>query len=98
MAGFKQIKIFTDTNIVHTAQAHLLVSNAVYKYVSEHKEIESVQLKWFLPSMVVEERRHQMLSAALALSPKLAELEKLLGHSLALTAEVMEDRVNSKIS
>ena len=98
MAGFKQIKIFTDTNIVHAAQAHLLVSNAVYKYVSEHKEIESVELKWFLPSMVVEERRHQMLSSALALSPKLAEVEKLLGHSLALTPEVMKDRINSKIS
>lgn len=98
MAGFKQIKIFTDTNIVHAAQAHLLVSNAMYKYVSEHKEIESVALKWFLPAMVVEERRHQMLSAALALSPKLAEVEKLLGHSLALTPEVMADRVNSKVS
>ncbi|MEW8441276.1 MAG: PIN domain-containing protein [Candidatus Thiodiazotropha taylori] len=98
MAGFKQIKIFTDTNIVHAAQAHLLVSNAVYKYVSEHKEIESVELKWFIPSMVVEERRHQMLSAALALSPKITEVEKLLGHSLALTPEIMEDRVNSKIS
>lgn len=98
MAGFKQIKIFTDTNIVHAAQAHLLVSNAVYKYVSEHKTIESVQLKWFLPSMVVEERRHQMLNAALTLSPKLTEVEKLLGHSLGISQEVMQDRIDSKIS
>ncbi len=97
MAGFKQIKIFTDTNIVHAAQAHLLISTAVHKYVSEHREIESVELKWFLPSMVLEERRHQMLKAALALTPKLNELEKLLGHSLAITAEIMEDRVSSKI-
>jgi hypothetical protein len=97
MAGFKQIKIFTDTNIVHAAQAHLLISTAVHKYVSEHKKVESVELKWFLPSMVLEERRHQMLNAALALTPKLDEVERLLGHSLAITPEVMEDRVKSKI-
>jgi hypothetical protein len=98
MAGFKQIKIFTDTNIVHTAQAHLLISSAVHKYVSEHKNIESVELKWFLPSMVLEERRHQMLAAAKGLSPKLGELEKLLDHSLGITPEIMLDRVNAKIS
>lgn len=98
MAGFRLIKIFTDTNIVHAAQADLLISSAVHKYVSEHKEIESVELKWYLPSMVLEERRHQMISAALALSPKLAELEKLLGHSLGINAEVMEERVNTKIN
>lgn len=98
MAGFKQIKIFTDTNIVHAAQAHLLISTSVHKYVSEHREIESVELNWYLPGMVLEERRHQMLSAALSLRPKLGELEKLLDHSLAITPEVMSDRINSKIN
>lgn len=98
MAGFKQIKIFTDTNIIHAAQAHLLISTAVHKYVSEHKKIESVELKWFLPSMVLEERRHQMFNAALSLTPKLNEVERLLGHSLAITPEVMEDRITSKIN
>jgi len=97
MAGFKQIKIFTDTNIIHAAQAHLLISTAIHKYVLEHKKIESVELNWYLPSAVIEERQHQMLNAALALSPKINELEKLLGHSLAITADVMEDRVKSKI-
>jgi PIN domain-containing protein len=98
MAGFKQIKIFTDTNIIHAAQAHLLISTAVHKYISEHKEIESVDLKWFIPSMVLEERKHQMLNAALALTPKINDLEKLLGHSLGINSEVMEDRINSKIA
>jgi len=97
MAGFKQIKIFTDTNIIHTNQAHLLISNTLYKYILEHKNIESVELKWCLPSMVLEERRHQMLVASNAITPKLAELEKLLGHSLGINEEIMQDRVNSKI-
>lgn len=98
MAGFTQIKIFTDTNIIHTSQAHLLIPTAIHEYVSEHKAIESVELKWFLPSMVVKERQHQMLNAALDLFPKLKNLEKLLDHSLAITPEIMEERVNSKIS
>ena len=97
MAGFKQIKIFTDSNIIHTNQSHLLVSSAVSAYIAEHKKIESVSLKWYLPSMVLKERKHQMLSAAIALSPKIFELEKLLGHSLAISEEIMSDRVDSKI-
>lgn len=92
-----QLKIFTDTNILHASQAHLLVSNAIFKYVAEHKSIESIELKWFLPEMVIEERRHQMVKAALNIKPKIDELEKLLGHSLAISPEIMEERVKSKI-
>lgn len=97
MAGFKKIKIFTDTNIIHTAQSHLLVSTSVSSYISEHKKIESVELKWYLPSMVLEERRHQMINAAIGLNPKLQELEKLLGHSLGISEEIMSERVDAKI-
>lgn len=97
MAGFSLIKIFTDTNILHTSQAHLLVASKVAEYISEHKRIESVELKWQMPRMVMEERRHQMVQAAISLSPKIEELEKLLGHSLAITQEIMEDRIDAKI-
>ena len=97
MAGFSLIKIFTDTNILHASQAHLLVASKVAEYISEHKRIESVDLKWLIPKMVIEERRHQMIQAALELSPKIEALEKLLGHSLAIGKEVIEDRIDSKI-
>lgn len=97
MAGFSLIKIFMDTNILHTSQAHLLVASKVAEYIADHKRIESVDLKWQMPRMVLEERRHQMVQAAISLGPKLEELERLLGHSLAITQEVMEDRVDSKI-
>lgn len=97
MAGFGLIKIFTDTNVLHAAQAHLLVATKVAEYIAEHKRIESVELKWLMPRMVMEERRHQMVQAALSLVPKIEDLERLLGHSLAITQEVMEDRIDSKI-
>jgi hypothetical protein len=97
MAGFGLIKIFADTNILHASQAHLLIATKVSQYIAEHQRIESIELKWMLPRMVVEERRHQMVQAALALGPKISELEKLIGHSLAISEEVMADRVDSKI-
>ena len=98
MAGFSLIKIFSDTNILHASQAHLLLSPKVAQYIADHQRIESVELKWMLPKMVVEERRHQMLEAAKALFPKIAELEKLLGHNLGISEDILADRVDSKIS
>lgn len=97
MAGFSLIKIFTDTNILHASQAHLLIASKVAEYIADHKRIESVELKWLMPKMVMNERRHQMLQAALGLSPKIEELEKLLGHALAINQEIMEDRIDAKI-
>lgn len=52
MAGFKQIKIFTDTNIAHTLQSHLLVSSAVSEVISEHKEIEKTNQKMQLQELL----------------------------------------------
>lgn len=97
MAGFNIIKIFTDTNILHASQAHLLIPAKVSEYIADHKRIESVDLKWQLPRMVIDERRHQMLQAAIDLSPKIGELEKLLGHSLGINEEIMSDRIDTKI-
>jgi len=98
LAGFTLIKIFSDTNIIHAAQAHLLLPAKISEYIAEHKKIESVEVKWLLPKMVVSERRHQMLLAAKALNPKIAELEKLLGHNLGFNDDVLAERIDSKIN
>ena len=97
MAGFSLIKIFFDTNLLHTSQAHLLLPERLREYVAENRAIESVALQWMLPRTVVEERRHQMFEAAQELMPKLAEFEKLLGHGLGFNDEIIADRIASKI-
>lgn len=97
MAGFALIKVFCDTNILHASQAHLMLSAKVTDYVAEHQRIESVDLKWMLPRMVIDERRHQMIQAARDILPSIEALEKLLGHSLGINDEILEDRIDSKI-
>ena len=97
MAGFALIKIFTDTNILHASHAHILLPEKISKYILDHKKIESVELKWLIPKMVIDERRHQMLQAAKNLSPKISDLESLLGHALGINEEVMEERIDTKI-
>ncbi len=97
MAGFTLIKIFCDTNILHASQAHLLLSSKVHEYISEHQRIESVDLKWMVPKMVIDERRHQMIVAAKNIKPKIDDLEKLLGHNLGINDQILEDRIDSKI-
>jgi hypothetical protein len=98
MVGFSTLKIFSDTNIIHVKNAHQLIERTVAEYILEHRRIESVELKWMLPGMVVEERKHQMLQEARSLMPNIGKLESLIGHSLALSDDILKDRIESKIS
>lgn len=98
MSNPSTIKVFFDTNVIHTAQAHLLLPKAVVEYIKDHKRIESVDIVWCVPEFVIEERRHQMQRAANALLPKLEDLEKVIGHSLAITPDILNDRIDAKIA
>jgi hypothetical protein len=92
------IKVFFDSNILHTKQAHLLLPSKVIDYIKDHRVIESVEIQWYVPEMVIEERRHQMQLAAESLLPKLHDLEKVIGHNLAISVEILRDRIVDKIN
>lgn len=92
------IKVFFDSNILHTNQAHLLLPSKVIDYIKDHRVIESVEIQWYIPELVIEERRHQMQLAAESLLPKLHDLEKVIGHNLAINVEILRDRIVDKIN
>lgn len=98
MSKSSTIKVFFDTNILYTNQAHLLLPRKVVDYIRDHRKIESVEIKWHIPRMVIEERRHQMSVSAESLMPKVNDLEKLIGHNLGINSEVLNDRITSKIN
>lgn len=92
------IKVFFDSNILHTNQAHLLLPSKVIDYIKGHRVIESVEILWYIPEMVIEERRHQMQLAAESLLPRLHDLEKVIGHNLAINVGILRSRIADKIN
>ncbi len=98
MSKLSTIKVFFDSNILYTNQAHLLLPSKVIDYIKDHRVIESVEIQWYVPEMVIEERRHQMQLAAESLLPKLHDLEKVIGHNLAISVKILQDRIADKIN
>jgi hypothetical protein len=56
-----------------------------------------LDISWYLPEVVRHERQYQMQIEALKLRGAINKIERLLGHNLALTEQVLVDRVKAKI-
>jgi hypothetical protein len=92
----RQLKIVLDTNVLYTGSASDLVRQEVATVVEQTKypDLEAV---WYLPEVVRHERQYQMQKRALELQPGLVKIEKLLGHNLAITSDILLKRVEEAV-
>jgi predicted nucleic acid-binding protein len=93
----RELRIVLDTNVVFTGTAHYLLRQEVSEFIHVNASPADLSLIWYLPEMVMLERKHQMFSKAKELKPSIEKLEKLLGHNLAISDEVLQTRVNEAI-
>ena len=92
-----QLKVIFDTNILYTQTASDLVSAAMRDLVKGNSSHSDLSIKWFLPSVVIDERRYQMQNKAIELLPNLQKIEKLIGHKLNITEDILIQRVNEAV-
>lgn len=92
-----RLLVFFDTNVLYTQAASDLLQNEVRKFIEENSDHVDLDVCWHLPSVVVEERRFQMLSKGRDLLPNLRKLEKLLGHSFGVGDDTLELHVDNAI-
>lgn len=92
-----ELRVVLDTNVLYTKPAHYLFSRAVSELITETSTHDDLKVVWYLPEVVVGERRYQMKQAAAGLLPWIQQMERLLGHNLNITAQVCESRVNDAI-
>ena len=92
-----QLLVVFDTNVLYTQVASDLVKAEIRNLIKDNSSHTDVSIKWFLPSVVIDERRYQMPRKAFELLPSLQKLEKLLGHNLNITKEILIQRVNESI-
>jgi len=92
-----ELKVVFETSALWTKVAYELLSSEVRKLIELNSQHSDLSIKWYLPSIVVDERRYQMEYEAFSLFPYVTKLERLLGHNLNITEDILKSRVNEAI-
>jgi hypothetical protein len=96
-----QLKVVLDTNALYVTSNKIgsasdLVREEIANLISEPKHAD-LEILWHLPEIVRHERQYQMQTEALRLRSAINRIERLLGHNLALTDQILLDHVRTKI-
>jgi len=87
-----------DTNCLFTEAADRILSHPAEEVIQDTISSESPEVKWYIPEIVVAERKFQMRQRALILLKSVERLETLLGHKLGINEEILEQRIELAIS
>lgn len=100
MAIKKQPRLLVvfDTSALYTQTASSLVKDSLKSLISENSNHSDLNIQWYIPNVVVAERRYQMMDKASDLLPNLGKLEKLMGHGFGVAEDTLELHVNNAIS
>lgn len=88
-----KLKVIFDTNVVYTGSASDLLRNEIVELIINHKSLSDIEIEWYIPETVIKERIFQMNKKGNELLPNIQKLEKLLGHNLNITKEIIEGKV-----
>jgi hypothetical protein len=93
-----KVHVVLDTNALFTDAADKLLSAEISALITEETKPLGLDITWYIPASVKAERRHQMLERGKGLLIPLGKLEALLGHNLAMSADILSLRVDEAIS
>ncbi|MDQ1167335.1 PIN domain-containing protein [Flavobacterium sp. SORGH_AS_0622] len=88
-----KLKVIFDTNVIFTGSASDLLRNEIVELINSHKSLSDIEIEWYIPETVIKERIFQMNKRGNELLPSIQKLEKLLGHKLNITKEIIEEKV-----
>lgn len=92
-----QLKVVFETNVLYNGSASDLVQQEASNLISE-SIFPDLEIHWYLPEIVRHERQYQMQKRALDLLLPIAKVERLLGHKLAITEEILLDSVQKAVA
>lgn len=93
-----ELRVVFDTSVLFTQVASDLVRGEVRQLIEANSRHVDLNIRWYLPNVVVHERRYQMQRKAFEFLPSIAKLEKLLGHNLNITEDILTARVDEAIT
>jgi len=92
-----ELLVIFDTNVLFTKVASDLVRQSVRQIIDDNSNHPDLKLTWYLPKIVVNERRYQMIGKAKELLPNMHKLEKLIGNAFGINDDTLEMHVDNAI-
>lgn len=92
-----ELRVIFDSSAIFTGSASDLFKKEILDIFENYSKLPDLEINWYLPEIVVEERRFQMNKKGKEFLPSILKLEKLLGHNLNITEEIILLRVNETI-
>lgn len=92
-----ELKVVYDTSSLFSGSEVYLLRKEVEDAIKEHSGHKDVTIGWYLPDIVRHERQYQMQKKALELLPNIERMERLLGHNLNITEDIVKRRVEEAI-
>jgi hypothetical protein len=92
-----EIKIVFETSSIYTKSEHYFFNKEISDLITSNNNHTDITISWFIPEIVKHERYYQMSKKAFELLPSVERLEKLLGHNLNITKDIVVTRVNEAI-
>lgn len=89
----RELRVVLDTNALFTNLGDELVKHETIQLIEENKQHADLKVTWLMPEIVFEERLFQMRKHTVGLIQNLQKVEKLLGHNLGLTKEILDGKV-----
>lgn len=93
-----ELKVVFDTNVLWTGSASDLLKHEVNELIKNNSSHPDLKISWYLPEIVRHERQYQMLKAGLELLPSIQKLERVLGHKLNITEQIIENRIQETVN
>ena len=91
-----QLRVAFDTSVLYTQEASDLLQKAARELIRNNSHHPDLTVKWYLPSVVRHEREYQMITRGFELLLPVQRLEKLLGHNLNITKDIVKQRVRPR--
>jgi hypothetical protein len=91
------LKVLFDTNVIYTGSANDLFRKEITELLDNHKILSDIELYWHIPEVVLKERTFQMNKKGNELLPNVQKLERILGHNLNISSEIIRSRIDETI-
>jgi hypothetical protein len=92
-----ELKVVIDTNALFTGSSSNFLKKEVADLISQNSALPDLTIRWIVPEVVRHERQFQMQQAASQMLPTIEKLERLLGHNLNITKEILDTRVKETV-
>jgi hypothetical protein len=93
-----ELKVVFDTNAIHNNSAAFLLRREISDLIRANSRHTDLRITWYVPEIVRHEREYQMRGNGIALLPAVQKIERVLGHNLNITEEIVTDRVQRLIN